>query len=161
MESLILSWDRNTLKYESKNLFVVCSKWNRTQPARCFLSQSGLLQNAFKSMLKVESFIHFQNDIFMLNLGCLKMTIKKQYEGRQISDIIINSYLLNTEYPWCTVWGTFKAGGRCENFPLKLLHLNLIHENLGTSFEKLRNYSAIFGLWAHTNRLCGCGAKIG
>lgn len=50
-------------------------------------------------MLKVGIFIPFQNDIFMLSLGCLKMTIKRQCEGRQISDIIINKYLLNTEHP--------------------------------------------------------------
>ena len=78
---------------------MVCSEWNGAQPDRCFLSHSGLLQNAFRSMLKVGIFIPFQNDIFMLSLGCLKMAIKKQCEGRQISDIIINKYLLNTEHP--------------------------------------------------------------
>lgn len=63
MESLILSWDKNILKYESKNLFMRYSKWNEAKPARCSLSQFGLLQNAFRGMLKVGIY-PFQSDSF-------------------------------------------------------------------------------------------------
>lgn len=62
------------LKYGSWSLFVVLPR-ECAQPARCFLGQSGLLQNAFRSMLKVG--IHPVPKHFLgLNLGCLKWLAK-------------------------------------------------------------------------------------
>lgn len=99
-------------------------KTDWAHPARCFLSLSGLLQNASRRMLKVR--IHpLPKWVFYAKFRLFEHDSQK---GMSRKTNIRYHQQIFTEY-WVSVMysvGAFKAGGRCDSPSLKLVFFSFI-----------------------------------